>query len=269
MDCQLGVKEANVAAVRAKLHEAAGHGARLVVFPECILSGYCFTSKAEAWPFAETIPGRSTQALAADCRELGIWAAVGMLEARPSDGALLNACVLIGPGGIAATYRKTHLPFLGVDRFTTPGDQPFAVHDLGGLRVGLSICYDGSFPEPARCLMLLGADLVLLPTNWPSGARPTATTLIPARALENHIYYAAVNRTGSERGFEFIGLSRVLDCNSNFLAKSDNASPCTLFADIDPERARQKRLVHIPGQYELDRVADRRPELYGAIVRPK
>src|SRR5262245_20737948 len=269
MDCAFGAKDANLAAVRAKMREAAAHGARLVVFPECILTGYCFTSKEEAWPFAESIPGPSTQMLAADCRELGLWAAVGMLEARPSDRAVFNACALIGPGGVAATYAKMHLPFLGVDRFTNPGDEPFAVHDLGGLRVGISICYDGSFPEPARALTLQGADLVVLPTNWPTGARPTANILIPARALENHIYYAAVNRIGSERGFEFIGMSRILDCNGNFLAKSDDASPCILYADIDPARARQKRIVHIPGEYELDRLADRRPEMYGSIVRLK
>jgi len=268
MDCRLGAKQDNLETIRAKLREAAKHAARLIVFPECILTGYCFTSKEEAWPYAEPIPGPSTETLAAVCRQLGVWAVVGMLEAGQSDGTLFNACALIGPGGVAAVYRKIHLPFLGVDRFTTPGDRPFAVHDLDGLRVGLNICYDGSFPEPARCLMLLGADLVLLPTNWPTGARATANTLIPARALENHIYYAAVNRIGSERGFEFIGMSRILDCNGNFLAKSDDASPCILYVDIDPEKARQKRIVHIPGEYELDRCADRRPELYSAIVRP-
>src|SRR5256885_901773 len=74
------------------------------------------------------------------------------------------------------------------------------------LRIGMNICYDGSFPEAARCLMLLGADLIVLPTNWPTGAISTAKTLIPARALENHLYYAAVNRVGTERGFQFIGM---------------------------------------------------------------
>src|SRR5262249_26420530 len=126
MDCRLGAVAQNLAAIRSKLREAAGQGARLVVFPEGILSGYCFTSKEEAWAHAETIPGPSTLALAQDCRELGVWSAVGMLEARPSEGAMYNACALIGPNGVAATYRKIHLPFLGVDRFTTPGDQPFA-----------------------------------------------------------------------------------------------------------------------------------------------
>ena len=91
------------------------------------------------------MPGPTTDLLAADCARLGVWAVVGLLE-RAGD-RLFNACVLVGPSGVTATYRKIHLPCLGVDRFTTPGDRPFAVHDLGGLRLGMSICYDGSFPE--------------------------------------------------------------------------------------------------------------------------
>jgi predicted amidohydrolase len=130
----------------------------------------------------------------------------------------------------------------------------------------MNICYDGSFPESARCLMLLGADLVVLPTNWPTGAISTARTLIPARALENHLYYAAVNRVGTERGFRFIGMSRILGCTSEFLAVSEGDQPTILYADIDPEKARNKHLVNIPGKYELDRAKDRRPALYGPIV---
>ena len=266
MDVRLGANAYNLDRIRARLDEAARLGARLVVFPECALPGYCFESKDEARPHAEPIPGPSTRVLAEDCRRLNVFAAVGMLETRPQDDALFNACALIGPRGIVATYRKVHLPVLGIDRFTTPGDQPFAVHDLGGLRVGITICYDGSFPEAARCLMLLGADLILLPTNWPTGARSTAQLIIPARALENHVYYAAVNRIGSERGFEFIGMSRILGCGGEFLAMTDAADERILLATIDPTQARNKRIVKVPGKYELDRIAHRRPEMYGPIV---
>ena len=87
-----------------------------MVFPECALTGYCFESKAEAWPFAETVPGPATELLTQDCRTLGAWVVVGLLEARPADGALFNACALIGPNGVAAVYRKGDLPFLGAIR---------------------------------------------------------------------------------------------------------------------------------------------------------
>src|SRR5207302_9362026 len=144
----------------------------------------------------------------------------GLLERDEKGHKLYNACALVGPEGPASSYRKIHLPCLGVDRFVTPGDRPFAVHDLGGLRVGITICYDGSFPESARVLTLLGADLVVLPTNWPTGARSTVKYLVQARALENHIYYAAINRVGEERGFHFIGMSRIVDCEGELLAAS-------------------------------------------------
>jgi predicted amidohydrolase len=268
MDCRLGDVPGNLRAVHAGLRAAAAQGARLVVFPECALTGYCFDYVDEARPHAQPIPGPAVDALADDCRVLGVWAAVGLLE-RGDDGRLFNACALVGPDGLLACYRKIHLPFLGVDRFTAPGDWPFAVHDLGGLRVGVNICYDGSFPESARVLALLGADLILLPTNWPHGAASTVRHLIGARALENHVYYAAVNRVGEERGFHFIGQSRVVACDGELLACAGGDRPETIFAEIDPAVAREKRIVKIPGKYELDRFGDRRPEMYGPIGEPK
>ncbi len=267
IDCRFGDKRHNLEVIRTKLRKAAELGARLVVFPECALTGYGFDSKDEAWPHAETLPGPSSEAVAVACRQLGVWAAFGLLER--SGEALFNACALVGPDGFVAGYRKIHLPYLGVDRFTTPGDRPFAVHDLGGLRVGMNICYDGGFPESARVLTLLGADLVLLPTNWPTGARSTVQYLIQARALENHIYYLAVNRVGEERGFRFIGQSRIVDCNGELLASGSGDGEDIVYAEVDPGRARQKQVVNIPGKYEINRVADRRPEMYGVLTEAR
>jgi 5-aminopentanamidase len=266
MDCLLGKNAANSTVIATRLREAAALEARLVLFPECALSGYGFGSKEQAWAHAETIPGPTTDLLAAQCRELKVWAALGMLEKEEKSQRLFNACALIGPNGEVLSYRKLHLPFLGVDRFATPGDRPLAVHDLGGLRVGINICYDGSFPEASRVLALMGADLILLPTNWPTKALCTAQYLAPARALENRIYYMAVNRVGDEAGFHFIGQSRILHCTGDLLALCDHDRPAILAADIDPARARQKRIIHVPGEYEIDRVHDRRPEMYGLLT---
>jgi predicted amidohydrolase len=263
-DCRLADKPRNLTVIRDQFRLAAQRGARLVVFPECALTGYGFDSRDEALPLAETLPGPATDAVAADCRALDVWAAFGLLE-RDGDN-LFNACALVGPQGFVAGYRKIHLPFLGVDRFATPGDRPFAVHDLGGLRIGINICYDSSFPESARALMLLGADLVVLPTNWPQGARSTVCYLVQARALENHIYYAAVNRIGEERGFRFIGQSRIVRCDGDLLARAGEHNAEILVAEIDPALARNKRIVNIPGKYEIDRLADRRPEMYAPLT---
>jgi predicted amidohydrolase len=265
MDCILGDRSANLAAMTRKLDAAVDRGAQVVVFPECALTGYGFESREQARRVAESLPGPATEVMARECARRNLWAIFGMLEAA-SDGKLYNATALVGPGGFIAGYRKIHLPCLGADRFTDPGDRPFAVHDLGGLRIGMNICFDGSFPESARILTLLGADLVVLPTNWASGARKMAELVSAARAWENHIYYLSVNRVGDESGFHYIGMSSAADYLGNILhfAKEDVEEMFTI--EVNPAAAAQKRVVHCHGVYEIDRVNWRRPELYGQLV---
>lgn len=264
MDVVFGDREANLARIIERLHETSAAGAGLTIFPECSLPGYCFESIEEARQHAEPIPGPCTLRLAGVCKQLATYAVVGLLE---SDGErVFNAAALLGPEGVVGSYRKVHLPYLGVDRFTTPGDRPFGVHAAGDVRVGMSICYDAGFPEAARVLALEGADVVVLPTNWPPGSECTADYVINARALENNIYYAAVNRVGSERGFKFIGKSKICGPRGNVLAEAPHERETILYAEIDPAFARQKHIVRVPGKHEIDRFADRRPELYRKIL---
>ena len=104
----------------------------------------------------------------------------------------------------------------------------------------MHICYDGGFPEPARVMSLMGADLLVLPTNWPTHSECAAEHMIPTRAMENTVYVMAVNRVGEESGFRFIGTSSIVDPSGRVLAKAGADSEETLFADIDPAIARQK-----------------------------
>jgi 5-aminopentanamidase len=152
--------------------------------------------------------------------------------------------------------------------FVDPGDRPFAVYDAGGVRLGMHICYDGSFPETARVLSLLGADLLVLPTNWPTHSECAAEHMIPTRAMENTVYVMAVNRVGEESGFRFIGSSSIVDPSGRLLAKAGGDSEEILLADIDPAGARQKHLVRVPGRHEINRFADRRPRFYEVLVAP-
>jgi len=264
IDIAFADRAKNLARMIAVLQETAAKGAKLTVFPEAALAGYCFDSLEDARPHAEPIPGPSTRRLTGICRELGVFAIFGLLEA---DGErVFNACVLVGPEGVVGSYRKIHLPFLGVDRFTTPGDRPFAVHEAAGMRIGMHICYDGGFPEPARVMTLLGADLVVLPTNWPPGAECMASCAVNTRAMENNIYYAACDRVGTERGFRFIGQSKICDPRGKVLAEAPHDREDILYAQIDVAKARQKKIVRVPGLHEIDRVNDRRPEYYGKIA---
>lgn len=264
MDVQMGQVASNLAAIQTALRQTTESGCLLTIFPECCLTGYCFDGLDEAREVAESIPGPSTDRIAESCRQVQAYAVFGMLE-RAGD-KLFNACVLAGPNGLIGSYRKVHLPYLGVDRFATPGDRAFEVYEAGPVRVGMNICYDAAFPEAARVLALRGADLVALPTNWPPGAELTAQHLIHARALENNIYYAATNRVGNERGFEFIGKSQICGPDGATLAMAADPVPATLYAEIDTARARSKRITRIPGKHVIDRFADRRPAMYGAVV---
>jgi predicted amidohydrolase len=280
IDIALADRERNLARMIQVLEETAAGGAKLTVFPEAALAGYCFDSLDEARPHAEPIPGPSTRRMSDVCRKLGCHVVYGLLEAEaltPSPSPIreegsnrvFNACVLVGPDGVVGTYRKVHLPFLGVDRFTTPGDRPFAVHEAAGMRIGMNICYDGGFPEPARVLTLLGADLVVLPTNWPPGAECMAGCVVNARAMENNIYYAACDRVGDERGFHFIGQSKICGPSGAVLAEAAHDREAILYAEIDVAKARQKRIVRRANLHEIDRIRDRRPEMYGPIVESK
>jgi predicted amidohydrolase len=264
-DCRLADAATNTAMLVRKLNQAADAGATLIAFPECVLTGYGFANFDETARGSEPVPGPSTAAVAAACAERGVWCVYGLLE-RDGD-RLYNAAALIGPTGFVAKYRKTHLPCLGADRFTTPGDNQPAVHDLGGLKVGIGICFDGGFPEFPRVLTLLGADLIVLPTNWADQAMKTATFVPPVRALENAVYFASINRVGTESGFHYIGRSSIYSPSGDALAKADHDGEEILYADLDPERARRKRVVHCVGEYEIDRVNWRRPDLYGELVK--
>ena len=266
MEPKLGRLGENLDRILSRLGEAATAGAHLVVFPECALSGYGFASREEGLSHAVSIDGDEVRQIVAACEQHRYYCVFGLLE---RDGSrLFNACVLTGPEGVVGTYRKVHLPHLGIDMFVDPGDRDFAVHDAGGVRVGMHICYDGGFPEPARVLTLLGADLLVLPTNWPTHSECAAEHVIPTRAMENNVYAIAVNRVGEESGFRFIGRSSIVDPAGNVLAKAGADQEEILLADIDPALARRKHLVRVPGRHEINRIADRRPRFYEVLVAP-
>src|SRR5438034_769211 len=259
---QLGEKEQNLATCVARMEEAAALGAQLLVLPECAIPGYMFDSGEEAMPYAEEIPGPTTEALERESARLGLYVVCGLLE-REGD-ALHNAAVLVGPDGLLGTYRKTHLPFLGVDRFVVPGDE-LQVYDTPIGRIGVEICYDLRFPEVTRTLALKGAEIVAHPTNFPMAARIQTELITVARAAENRIYLLTANRVGKERWGEFCGWSQIVDPFGKRLAEADAYEEKLLVGDVDLEKARDKDYV-IPGEYELYLFGHRRPELYGALV---
>lgn len=257
---------ANLQTMQRHIETETASGSRLVAFPECFTTGYCYESLEEAMAVAEPVDGDTVSQVTEMCRAADCFTVFGFLER--DDSRLFNAAALVGPDGLIGCYRKVHLPYLGVDRFTTPGDRPFEVFEADGIRIGLLICYDGGFPEASRVLGIQGADLILLPTNWPPGAEYMSAFSINARAMENGIYFGAINRVGTERGFSFIGRSRFCDPVGATRENTDGAEEIVLRASVDPAKSRTKRIVRVPGRHIVDRMADRRPEMYGPICEP-
>ena len=267
MNPRITKNKENLDKVLLETRVAAQNGAELIVFPECALSGYLFSSREEAVPFTESIPGTSTDRLATCCKELGVYVVVGLLE-KDAD-KYYNTAVLIGPGGIIGKYRKAHLPFLGIDRFIDAGDGPFQVYRTPVGNIGIHICYDCNFPESARTMALLGADIIVLPTNWPVGRERIVNYVVNTRAYENKVHFVAVNRVGNERGARFFGRSKIVGASGDTLAEVSSDDEEIVYAEVSLAEARQKHIVIKAGEFEIDLIGDRRPELYGEITKQK
>ena len=232
-----------------------------------MLSGYAYESRESALPHALRIDDQRFKVLSDLAAKYNLHFSLGFLE--KTDSQLFNASALIGPSGMVGHYRKTHLPHLGIDRFVDRGNMGYPIYTAGAAKIGLAICYDSSFPEPMRVLALKGADIIALGTNWPNGASRTASVVPPARSMENHLFFVAANRVGEENGFGFCGCSSVCGPDGAVLASTDSNQEVVLFAEVDLEQARNKRIERVPGKHVIHRFDDRCPDLYSDLISEK
>ncbi|MFW5416811.1 carbon-nitrogen hydrolase family protein [Nocardiopsis sp. CNT-189] len=237
---------------------AAGAGADLLVGPECSITGYAIGGRtAELAEPADGPIGRAVQRIAA---EAGIAIAYGWPE-RDGD-RVRNAVRLVDASGTElAVYRKTHL-YGELDRSAfAPGGEPVVQADLGGLRIGLLICYDVEFPEAVRAHALAGTELLLVPTALMHPATEVATALVPVRAMENQIFLAYANRCDTEGDLDYCGLSTLVGPDGAELARA-GAGEELLIAEADPAAIAAARTG------EAGYLRDRRPDLYRALTGP-
>lgn len=237
----------------------------VAVFPEAFLTGYCESEFIRASAIAISRADKSIRLLEEASQDLNIVTVVGFAE-RTDEGLLHNTAALFERDRPTRFYRKTHIPELGLDKCVTPGKE-LPVFETSHGRIGILICFDLRHPEPSRVLALRGADVIVLPTNWPEGAEVSAEHMGIARAAENRVFVACCNRVGEENGFRFIGHSKIIGPSGEVLAAAGHSEEVIL-AEINVKEARQKRRVMIPGVYETTAFESRRPELYGDIVLP-
>lgn len=256
---QLGAVDANRAAIDDLVAGAASAGAQVVVLPELASSGYVFTDRDEALAAAEPADGPTLQRWTASARRHDLVVVGGFCE-RAGD-VLYNSAAVVDRDGVRAVYRKAHL----WDRerlLFTPGDQPPPVIDTRHGRIGVLICYDLEFPEWVRLPALAGAQLLCAPVNWPwaprpAGERPGEVVRVQADAAVNRMAIAACDRTGAERGVEWVRGSVIVDADGWPLAGPD-PDATTLLADVDLAASDVKLISELSDVH-----ADRRPELYG------
>jgi len=231
--------------------------ADLWVLPEFFATGYQFTSREEAAQLAEPVPdGPTTRALSTFCAETGAYAVAGLPELVGD--RLFNAAVLVGPEGFVSCYRKVHL-FGDESLYFEPGDLPFSVEETTIGRIGVMICFDHLFPESARSLALLGAEVIAHPSNLiiPDLAQRT----MAVRALENGVFTATANRVGEEHRSDttlrYTGRSQIISPRGETLVQLSPDRVEASVVEVDPETARSKRITS-----RNDKLADRRPDLY-------
>jgi len=247
-----GDVKANLAFIETVLR---GVEADLIVLPEMALTGYLFTSRPELERVAEPVPGPSTERLERLCRKERVALVCGMAER--CDGGVYNSAVVIGPEGVLGTYRKSHL-FTDEKDLFDKGDSGFLTFPVAGASVGVIVCFDWIFPESARTLALMGADIIAHSANL---VLPYAQSAAVTRCIENRVFWILANRTGEEsaggRRMVFTGRSRMVAPDGAVVVQCGDSTPCLSVAHIDPAEARDKRVTE-----RNDLFDDRRTDLY-------
>lgn len=252
---QPGDVPANLAVLEEAAGRAAATGAGLLVCPELFLTGYAIGDDVPR--LAEPADGDSAHAIAGIARRHGLAVLYGYPE-RDGDVLYNSAQLITADGTVAANYRKTHLFGCFEKDWFTPGDRPVVQAELGGIRIGVMICYDVEFPENVRAHALAGTDLLLVPTAQMHPFQFVAESVVPVRAFENQLYVAYVNRTGPEGEFEFVGLSALVGPDGVARARAGRGDELVT-GDVDPALLAASREAN-------PYLRDRRPGLYTSLI---
>lgn len=243
------------------IEEAGSQGADLVVLPELFSTGYQLDVVGpRVSELAEPVDGPTVTTLQDAARSAGCYVVAGIALTHELTGVAYNGSVVIDrQGGLVGTYDKQHLWALERFYFRSGDDCPVFETDFG--RVGVMICYDMGFPEVARMLALQGAELVVCPSAWCAQDMDIWEVNAPARALENTVFLAAVNRYGEENGLSMPGHTMLCNPRGHVVARLKEEAEGVLYATIDLDDVRKHRVT---SPY----LRDRRPDLYGNVLRP-
>jgi predicted amidohydrolase len=222
-----GDADANLTSALEMIERAAAGGADLVLLPELWISGYDTASLAsDVKAAAEPLLSPRTSQLADAARRLGIWLFAGSVP-ELSEGLIYNtAPVFNRSGALVARHRKVHLyrP-TGEDKIFAAGTEltSFVDDELG--HIGVTLCFDGDFPETARALGQRGVDLIIQANAYEWEARSYWDLLYPAAALANAQWWVMANQCGTTPSGTCLGGSRVIAPTGDVLAEASRAIP--------------------------------------------
>ena len=232
-----GSKEKNFEQVEKLLKDIK---ADVIVLPELFATGYTFISKNECESLAEGLEGKTADFLIKMAKLTDSAIIGGFVEKKGEN--LYNSAMIVSIDGVIGSYRKLHL-YYKEKLWFSPGDKPMKLYEAKGTKIGIMICFDWIFPETARSLALLGADLIVHPSNL---VLPYCQKAMVTRCLENHIFAITANRIGEEtRGddnFKFTGASQITSHDGKVLSSAPIDKISVDIVDIDIEQARDKNL---------------------------
>lgn len=264
----------NIRKAEKKVREAASSGAQIILLPE-LFEGYYFCKDMDKQYFKWARPlvnNPVIERFSALAKELNVVLPISYFE--EDNGEYYNSLVMIDADGtVMENYRKTHIPDgPGYEEkfYFKPGNTGFKVWKTTYANVGVGICWDQWFPETARSLTLLGADMIFYPTAI--GSEPEIGVDSAAHwqrvqmghSAANIIPVIAANRIGEEAGesctLTFYGSSFITDHTGDKVVEASRDGEEILYSTIDPAAIREHR--HYWGL-----IRDRRPECYGEIVK--
>jgi predicted amidohydrolase len=241
-------------------------GAELLVLPEAVTTGFTPGIPAdELWDLMGPIPGPTTEPVQEAARRLGVHVVHCTYERGAERGVVYNSAVLIGPGGdVLGVYRKTHL-FPGETQWVTPADSVTVVEtELG--RIGLSVCFDGDFPELFRIQAVLGAEIICRPSALLRSADIWELTT-RARAYDNHVYILGANATGTDpAGVHYFGNSLIVTPIAEVVARAASHEGWAA-ARLDPAQAMRTLTPGSDRAQTFDHLATRNLRLLNAYQK--
>ncbi len=263
-----------------KVEEAAAQGAQIILLPELFENWYfCQEKNYENYHLATTLEENpAVNELKKVARDFRVVLPVSYYE-RVGNTTFNTVAIIDADGSVLGQYRKTHIPddhFYQEKFYFTPGDTGFRVWDTAYAKIGVGICWDQWFPESARCMALMGAELLFYPTAIGSepildcDSMPHWRRCMQGHAAANIMPLIAANRIGTEAvtpspdnqnqssSLTFYGSSFIADETGGLVEQADRESACILTHTFDLDEIRELRRSW--GTFR-----DRRPEMYGAM----